>query len=198
MVLHSGWTMDPQTVELITGLVQALAWPLTVLIIMFLLRNRLGELLLRLRSVEHGDTRLNFQDELHAISTQADVPVMAAKRVADNGGDDPLEPLRALAKTAPRQTVLNAWNQLMDAFIDVAHEHRIELADVEIKTPKFLAQRLKNAGLIDAQTSEAFISMRLLRNKVAHAEAMPVTSKDALAFIDMVASLLQSLARSKK
>ena len=190
--------MDAQTVELITGLVQALAWPLTILIVIFLLRSPLGELLLRLRSFEHGDTKLSFQDELHAISTQADVPVAAARLAANDAGNDVLEPLRTLAKTAPRQTVLNAWNQLMDAFMDIARTNRIELTDAEIKTPKLLAQRLKDAGLIDAQTSDAFVSMRLLRNKVAHAESMPVSTKDALAFVGMVDSLLQTLATSQK
>ncbi len=186
--------LDAQTVALVTGLVQALAWPVTVLVVVFLLRSPISELLLRLRSLEHGDTRLNFQEELHAISKQAEV---AATPSAAGVQDDALDALRALAKTAPRQTVLNAWNPLLDAAIELARGQRMQLTDLEIKTPKFLAQRLKSAGLIDAQTCDAFVSMRLLRNKVAHAEAMPVTTKDALAFVDMVASLIQTLACAK-
>jgi len=184
--------MNKTTVELITGLAHALAWPVTVLLVLLLLRGKIGELLLRLRSFQHGETRLNFQDELHAISKASDVPTSLV------GGTNvestkPLNRLRTLAESAPRQAVLGAWEQLMEAAIGFAQEHQIVLSDQELKTPKYLAQRLRDRGLIDAQTSDALVSMRLLRNKVAHAEAMPVATRDALAFIEMVASLTRNL-----
>jgi hypothetical protein len=192
VVLHSAPIMSAQTVTLINGLVQSLAWPLTLLIGIFLLRKAIGELLLRLRSVEHGDTKFSFEEEMHAISTQADMPEECGSATDDEPWGKPLEPMRNLATHAPRQAVLGAFSQLMEAFLALAQEHQIAVTDLERKTPKYLAQRLKSAGLIDAQTSDAFVSLRLLRNKVAHAESMPVSTKDALAFINTVASLMQA------
>ena len=197
LVLHSAPIMSAQTFTLITGLAQSLAWPLTLLIVIFLLRKVIGELLLRLRSVEHGETKFNFEEEIHAISSQADVSDVDVPAPSDEPWGRPLDPMRTLAANAPRQAVLGAWNQLMDAFIALAHEHRMTVTDLETKTPKYLAQRLKSAGLIDAQTSDAFVSLRLLRNKVAHAESMPVSTKDALAFINTVASLMQAAANAR-
>ena len=190
--------MDKTTVELITGLAHALAWPVTVLVVVLTLRSKIGELLLRVRSFEHGDTKLNFQDELHAISKASDVPEMAER--ASNGEDwaKPLGQLKALAAAAPRQAVLNAWNQLMDVAIGLAHDNGINPSEQELNTPKHLAERLRTQGFIDAQTCDAIVSMRLLRNKVAHADNMPVTTKDALSFIDMVASLMRTLTQSRR
>ncbi len=183
--------MSAQTVTLINGLVQSLAWPLTLLIGVFSLRKVIAELLLRLRSVEHGETKFNFEEEIHAISSRADVPDAVVPVPDDEPWGKPLDPLRSLSATAPRQAVLGAWSLLMNAFVTLAQAHQIALTDLELKTPKYLAQRLKSAGLIDAQTSDAFVSLRLLRNKVAHVESMPVSTKDALAFINTVASLMQ-------
>jgi hypothetical protein len=190
--------MDKATVDLVTGLAHALAWPLTVLIVVLSLRSKLGELLLRVRSFELGDTRLDFQHELHAISKTSEVREATESPLGSEDWIQPLDQLRSLGKSAPRQTVLSAWNQLMDACIELAHEHGMSLAERELKTPKYLAQRLRDEGLIDAQTCDAFVSMRLLRNKVAHAESMPVSEKDALAFIDMVASLMKTLGQNRK
>jgi len=189
--------MDKATVDLITGLAHALAWPLTVLIVVLTLRSKIGELLLRVRSFEHGDTKLNFQDELHAISKTAETAGLE-RPTGDEVWLKPLDQLRALAETAPRQVVLNAWNQLMDACLALAHEHGISLTEQELKTPKYLAQKLRDQGLMDAQTCDAFVSMRLLRNKVAHAESMPVSAKDSRAFIDMVASLMRNLGQGRE
>lgn len=187
--------MEKATVELITGLAHALAWPVTVLVVVLSLRSKIGELLLRLRSFEHGDTRLDFQNELRTISNTTDVPAIAEQSSRD---EDWAAALRALAETAPRQAVLNAWNQLMDAVVNVAHENSLSLSEQELKTPKYLAERLRKQRIIDAQTCDAIVSMRLLRNKVAHAENMPVSTRDALAFIDMVASLMKNLDQSRK
>jgi uncharacterized protein YutE (UPF0331/DUF86 family) len=187
--------MSAQTVTLITGLAHSLAWPLTLLIIIFLLRKAIGELLLRLRSVEHGETKFSFKDEIQAISSQADVSDDNLPAPNDEPWGKPLDPMRALADNAPRQAVLGAWGLLMDAFVALAQAHQIAVTDLELKTPKYLAQKLKGAGLIDAQTSDAFVSLRLLRNKVAHAESMPVSTKDALAFINTVASLMQASSK---
>jgi len=197
LVLYSAPSMSAQTVTLITGLAQSLAWPLTLLIVIFLLRKVIGELLLRLRSVEHGETKFNFKEEIHAISSRADVSEDNVPAPSDEPWGRPLDPLRTLATNAPRQAVLGAWNQLMDAFLALAHENQMNVSDRETKTPKYLAQRLKSAGLIDAQTSDAFVSLRMLRNKVAHAESMPVSTKDALAFINTVASLMQTAANAR-
>jgi len=190
--------MNNATVELITGLAHALAWPVTVLIVVLSLRSKIGELLLRVRSFEHGDTKLNFQDELHAISEVSDVPAVAER--ASNGEDwaKPLGQIRTLADAAPRQAVLNAWNQLMDTAVGLAHDHGITPSEQELNTPKHLAERLRSQGFIDAQTCDALVSMRLLRNKVAHANNMPVTTKDALSFLDMVASLMRTLTQSRR
>ena len=190
--------MNAQTVTLIIGLVQALAWPLTLLTVIFSFRAPIGELLARLRSVEHGDTKVNFQAELQAISAKADVTTQAVAAPARREASDALEPVRTLAETAPRQAVLHAWNQLMDTFIDLAGEQRMQLTDLELKTPKHLAEHLRAVGRIDAQTCDAFVSMRLLRNKVAHAESMRVTTKDALAFVDMVAAIIKTVAGPTK
>lgn len=189
--------MDKATVELITGLAHALAWPLTVLVVVLSLRSKIGELLLRVRSFEHGDTRLSFQDELHAISKTSDVQATADRGASDEDWAKPLGQLRVLAENAPRQAVLNAWNQLLEAAIRLAHENGITLSEQELKTPKYLAQRLRTKGLIDAQTCDAIVSMRLLRNKVAHADSMPVSTRDALAFIDMVVSLMKNLVQNR-
>ena len=186
--------MDKATVDLITGLAHALAWPVTVLVVVLSLRSKIGELLLRLRSFEHGDTRVDFQNELRSISNTTDVPAIAERSSHD---DDWASSLKSLATTAPRQSVLNAWNQLMEAVVGVAHENSLSLSEQELKTPKLLAERLRKQRIIDAQTCDAIVSMRLLRNKVAHAENMPVSTRDALAFIDMVSALMKNLDQSR-
>jgi len=51
--------MNNATVELITGLAHALAWPVTVLIVVLSLRSKIGELLLKAPGRAPAEPRLH-------------------------------------------------------------------------------------------------------------------------------------------
>ncbi len=186
--------MSPTTAQLIVGLAQALAWPTCVMFLAFVLRTPLGELIGRMKSVEHGSTKVSFEEELQGLRSRAEPisePPPEIEAVAEDPTHKTLDRLRTLASESPKLCVLESWNTVMDAFVAAARTKGLRLDDKLLDKPRLLAEKLRDAGHLDAQSTESFIGLRLLRNKVAHAENMPVSSRDAMAYVDMVSPLLR-------
>jgi hypothetical protein len=183
--------VNPATVQLVVGLVQALAWPVCIMFLAFVLRGPLGELIGRVKSLEHGATKVSFEEELQGLRSRAEPTSEPPPAAEEDPVQKLLERLRALATESPKLCVLESWNAAMDALVTAARAKGLRLDDKLLEKPRLLAEKLRDAGHLDAQAAEAFIGLRLLRNKVAHAENMAVSARDASAYVDMVSPLLR-------
>ncbi len=156
-----------------------------------LLRLPLGELLGRMKTLEHGGTKLSFEDELQGLKHRAEPDSVPPPGSDPDPVVDALSHLRQLALGSPRLAVLEAWNLVMDAFVKAARTRGLALTAAQLEKPRLLTELLREQGRLDPQSTEAFVGLRLLRNKVAHADGMRVSTRDAEAYLDMVAPLLR-------
>src|SRR4030042_6558797 len=105
-------------VTFISEIVNALAWPATVVVLLIGLRGHIGHLLPRLKKVKHKDTEVEFTEALSLVKGEAErrlptppketgICIPTSLRVDHH--------LMQLVDVSPRSAILEAWIQVEDA-----------------------------------------------------------------------------------
>src|SRR5215204_1277124 len=103
----------------IATLIQALAWPVTVLTIFFLLRRHITGLLPRVRQLKYKDVEISFDERVRELAAEASetLPKPTAPAKLPDGE---ISQLDALARLSPRAAVLEAWIPVERAALELA------------------------------------------------------------------------------
>jgi hypothetical protein len=162
--------------QFISSLLGTLAWPLTLIGAVLLVRKPLLALLPSLRSLEYDKLKVQFGEQLEkAEADLSKLPtVIPAAPSLDNASAERFE---ATANVAPNLAVLQAW-------FDVEAELKSAAVKVGIEfkrsSPLDAARSLQREGLLDEQTAELMRDLRNMRNLAVHPdEARPITFEQA-------------------
>src|SRR5216683_1897421 len=104
----------------IAAVVASLAWPLTVLIALFVLRKQLVELIPGIRRLKYKDLEVDFGKELQRIEAVMDTveePPKAKIELPAEVQPEPLpktqgELLEKLAELSPNAAILESWRNV--------------------------------------------------------------------------------------
>jgi len=151
----------------ISILVQTLAWPATVLIVFFSLKQPLSRLLLSLRKLKYKDFSAEF-NKLESRAEEIQEPVVTHPIPENERGfySTLEEQISEMSSISPQGAILIAW---------AAVETAIHSAAVRLGMPMDLSHRSllsKLAYLTEKKINPEIIytihDMRRIRNKVAH------------------------------
>ena len=181
--------MDDRT--FIANLVASLAWPVTALIALLLVRKMVISLVPLVRTLKYSELEVSFGREIAAVREAADA---AAIRPSDEGAKPQVwEDLMRLAAVRPRSAIRDAWRQVESALARVAKARQLQVADGVWSMPMVLGSLMLNAGLMsDAQYS----LLNRLRRLTSEAERAPVdglSADDAAEFVGLALRLAGSL-----
>lgn len=160
--------------EQIIGLIDILAWPITVLAIAFALRSPLLKLISRINAVEAGGVRAEFGVEM-----------FEARQIAEENGntnesktyDSKGSQLQRLAEFSPNGAVVDAWREVELATISAALHNNLEVRGSKGRVSGNAAVReMREQGLISPSTYELYSKLKELRNKAAHSSETIATS----------------------
>ncbi|MFW5920431.1 MAG: hypothetical protein ACOCUS_01225 [Polyangiales bacterium] len=172
-------------------LIDALVWPLTVLVGVLLLRRPLGELLPEMRKVKYKDFEAEFgaqMDELRQESEQA-----GGGRPSTPAATDRTRRLHDLAAVAPNAAVLAAWRKVETAARALLDAEGYEL-DYAVATPyRMIESVLAGDELLEPRQIKMYRQLRRLRNKVAHADDFELSPGQARQYVDVALSLCEQL-----
>jgi len=181
--------MDNRT--FIASVVASLAWPVTALIALLLVRKILISLLPLVRTLKYSELEVSFGRELAAVREAADAA--AIQPVAEGAKPQVWEDLMRLAAIRPRSAIRDAWRQVESAVARVAKARKLQVAEGVWSMPMVLGSLMLNAGLIsDAQYS----LLNRLRRLLSEAERAPVdglSADDAAEFVGLALRLAGSL-----
>jgi hypothetical protein len=173
-----GW--ENFTVEI----VKALAWPVTVLIIVCLLRRPLARAIRTLQKVKYKDLELEFQKKIEKATAEAEEAKLPAP---------PSELLQAFVKgTNLELATKSPIKGIVEAFAQVAGALRELAARKNLKLPPSLigmATALLDAGVIDTETLDVFRQLIALRNEVSGAPAASVSAHSAIQYVTLAKRL---------
>lgn len=188
----------------VASLVQSLAWPAAVVVIVIFLRKPIRAALAQgLRRVKAGPVEVEF-DQLQAEVreelarspelTEAQVPAPASQAAAP--ASSLREELSTLAELSPASAVMEASRQIEYRLTEMLDDSG-EPSPRRLGT-RALARLARERGLISDETLAAIEGMSVLRNLVAHSrdDIGADRALDYLALADAVLYALRSKASS--
>ena len=179
------------TLTFIAELVKALAWPLTVMIILLLLRRQIAALIPALQRFRYRDLEFEFNREVQELAVRAREQI-PAQPIEARG----LANLQELAQLSPRAVVLESWLQLEKAAMQAARRHNANLTSRELKAPLLLGKALENLGVLADETAAIYHRLRNLRNAAAHASDYSFEPEAALEYADLAYRLSDYLEQA--
>lgn len=158
--------------QFFSSIAGSLAWPLSVVWAIYLLRSPLSKLVPLITRVKYGELEVDLGSQLDdvkesigAVSAEEAVPV----------APPPLS-FQDLAKADPRAAILSAWHGVQVEFEKLAR------AKGFAEMPTFLGQltRLTEDHTIDGLTMLTIRDLRRIRNTAVHTLDKDVSYEDAI------------------
>jgi len=176
---------------LITQLISALAWPVTVLVCVLLLRPFLARLVPLIRTVKYSDVEVQFGREVADLKATAAVSIQPA---SIESRQQPIwEDLIRLAATRPRTAVSRAWQQVELALMTAAKKHDLDVAPAVWQMPMILGAIMLNKEKNSTEQYELLSRLRQLANETTHAPIDSLDPDDAAEFIGLALRMAASL-----
>lgn len=173
----------------IAAMADALAWPLVVVLLFWVLRRPLLALLPQVTRLRYKELEADFGRavaEVEAHVAQA-LPDSAAARLPAPDGREAR--LAALASVAPGAAVMEAWREVEAAAKRLIAREQLQ-PDYQVPTPyRLIEQILQHARLLETRHVKLFRELRLLRNKVAHAPDFDPTAEQAVEYVHAACAL---------
>src|SRR5271157_6230693 len=102
----------------LTNIVASLAWPCTIIIIIFLMRKPIRDLLPLLQRLKYKEFELEFGKRVEEVKEEIETALPGeAQRILPS---QEVEPLVKLAEISPSAAVLESWRSVEHAAIEAA------------------------------------------------------------------------------
>ena len=178
----------------IAEIMGALAWPVVAIFAIFILKDKLGELLPRLKKLKHKDTELEFIEGVTALAKHTDT--LAKPEIESPDIKLNREVLRRLANISPRSAVIEAYRIVEVAGVKAIEEFYPNLKGRDVRSQVQVSKMLRDKIL----SSERYHQLRellMLRNKASHDEDFSLTGSPIETYIDIALSLSSELEQAK-
>lgn len=174
----------------IAAFVDSIAWPVAIVVVAFILRSQVTELLLRVRRIKHGGTEVDFDSAVFEVTRQAQ------KALPDQLGDThtAAKRLTMLAELSPRGAILEAWLDVEQALGCLGRRYGVSEEEGKSLGINMLRLYLSESGAPIGQGAiELLGKLRQLRNQAVHmdeAEIDPTTAREYILLAERMTKLL--------
>lgn len=192
--------------QFVASVAGSLAWPVTVIAVVVLLRTQLRRVLLTLTRLRYKDLEVDFGRELKEVERKAraiDVtptgpppqPATAPKNAAQI-----LAEAERLAQDFPEPAVALAWSAVEDELMGAVMRLAISPDYPPLNSALQNARLLTEQGAIDQSTLDILNRMRNLRNMAVHGGAglTGVSTDEAREFIALARGIVEKLRRLRR
>lgn len=169
----------------------SLAWPAALVICVWLFREKIAELLPRMRA-KYKDLEFSFLlDEAEKVAVKMEPPTESSEPTPEEEGR-----FESIANLNPRAAMLSLRYELEEAvrrFADAVGVNRV--SERIARRPNSLAEYtrvLRQNELIDVATANVLDDLRSVGNAAAHSEDEP-TTEDAMRFRSLAQRLIDQL-----
>jgi hypothetical protein len=187
----------------IATLVQAVAWPITVGILVYLFRLPIAYRITALRSLKMKGIEAVFGEGLKEIESEADkarLPPPNEVKLLPAPPDDPLDKIRQLAAVSPPAAIVEAW-RLVERAAAYLFEHREGKPTKSIMEFHGMMRQLLDSKQIELSLYNMYQQLRQLRNLAVHDHLHAISAFEAVNYGELavrVAEALIALAQKPK
>jgi hypothetical protein len=185
--------------EFISNVVESVAWPTAGFGMAFIFRKPIIELLLRLRSFQHGETSVDFSGDFAEVENTAREGAVSTAGSQDAVLRAPLsEEISAVFQVIEsridvdaRVAIGMAWEQVEAALRRAGERSGIEPQLFEVHNAIRMAIALsENGKRLKFQTGMIIDNLQSLRNKAIHSSEPP-SMNEAVRFIEFSREIVQ-------
>lgn len=174
-------------------IIDSLAWPLVAVFVVFLLREKITDLLPRLKKFRHKETEIEFTEGVTELVQERQAQGIQNNEVEQTEEyQDQSSFLSRLAEISPRSAVLEAFRIVEVAAAKKAARISPNIESRHAKSPLQLQKLLKDEVLTKNEFHQ-FDQLRRLRNEAAHTEEFDVKGMPVEAYIDIALSMASRL-----
>jgi hypothetical protein len=187
----------------ISNLVSSLAWPITVFVIILVLRHQIATLLPNVRHLRYGDFEVEFGKKIEHLKEeieQANLPRLEAPGPGVLGEVPPVPRtanyLMELADVFPRAAILEAWTEVELAAKEAAARTGMDVhpdRSLKFMTMQTLLETLQRNSQIDKSVPSILRDLRALRNSVAHTRQVDVSTSKAKEYVRLALRVASAL-----
>lgn len=178
--------------EQISRLLDAIAWPATVLIIFFVFRRQLTNLVPGLRRFKAGPVEAEFEKEIKQISDEQmwHLPSTESSAQAATRKNE----LAKIAQINSRAAIIDAW-QGIEFALKNATLQRFGGASPppNISSPISMIRELAQDGCLDTSEVSLLHELRGLRNQATHLPDFVPSYESAMNFVELAVRIQQKL-----
>jgi hypothetical protein len=182
--------------DLIVRILEVIAWPITIIVIVLVFKGQLGRIILSLSKLRFKDIEVEFGKELkdaESIAKELRLPKPAeVRRVKEPLTITPVyDRLRQVAEISPRAAVTEAWMIVEAATTEAARAQGIKA--IRARTGREAIHDLAEKTRLQEGTIELYDYLRRMRNNAAHSFEFEINYKDVIRYIDLALSLAHRL-----
>ena len=179
--------MNDALLDSIVRLVDALAWPVVAVIVVFMVRKPLARLLPLIERVRYKDVEVNFRQLIEETTSKAD----AVSSLLDVPPID--ERIQDLARVYPRGAIIESWLLVERAVADLAEARDVSVPASRRRSPRQVVGALEKAGTLDEELAKLVMDIYAIRNGVAHTADFSPSRDDAQEYIRTSARIITLL-----
>ena len=177
--------------NLVARILEALVWPITVVIIIFLFRRQIADIILHLSKLRYKDFEAEFGRDLQDAESKAEELELPSPQTLRQDTEpitlaSSYDRLSNLSKLSPRAAVTEAWLRVEDAVGQVARAIGFEPGTGRDQA---VILELMKTNKLPGDTIYLYDDLRKLRNKAAHAIEFEINAKDAARYVDLALGL---------
>ncbi len=184
----------------ITKIVDSLAWPVCIIVIVLILKKPISALLPMLRNLKYKDLELNFGEELKKVEDQAKQvliehkkPKVIEKKSEKRDSSQIIEESKRLFEEFPEPAVALAWSAVETELLAAMMRTASSPDSPAYNPPMKNAMYLNNAGFLTSEKMDLLKRMSNLRNIAVHGRGEPVTIDEAREFIALTEWVVKDL-----
>lgn len=183
------------TSALIASIVESLAWPIAIIVLVLILRGPIARLIPLIEKLKYKDVEIEFGRKLAAAKAEAEVSDIADSSDAEPEHEYEIE---ELAKVSPRAAVSEAWRWVEMASLSTA-ERVLGKRPTNYIAAFRAIRRLEREEHISVPVYRLMRELRELRNKAVHAPEFAISIDTAMEYADTarwVASRLGNISNA--
>lgn len=177
----------------VSELIKALAWPVTTIMLVILLRKPMVELIPLLKRLKYKEFELEFSKEVSELKAE----VKAITKEKSSSVPMHSSRLLDLVSFSTPVAIMEAWFEVESAAISTASSFWGASENNALKNMPKLGEYLLQCNVIDQTQLDVFNKLRHLRNKVAHAQNLNLSESDARSYVQLALDLADNIRGTK-
>jgi hypothetical protein len=177
----------------IANIISSAAWPLVVVFLIYQLKDRLAELLPRLKRLKHKDTELEFAERLNELAIDSEASKEKAKALEKRPEiDEQYKFLIRLSGISSRSAVIESYRVLENAAAKAVARAYPEL-EREKTVSHSQIQKLLRDKILDKMDIYQYAELTQLRNQAAHMEDFEMENMLIEVYIELALTLANEI-----